>query len=84
MILALKLMAIAWLVVHFEPFQDLLLKIYQKVDQKSPYIAIIDGVHTILSCFKCASFHFVLLGTFNIWYAITAAVIATIYQKLIG
>jgi hypothetical protein len=82
MILALKLFLLSWFITHFEPLQDLFLRIYQKVDQKSPMIVIIDGVHNILSCFMCASFWFVLFGTWNLWFAIGGSMIASVWMKL--
>lgn len=41
-------------------------------------------ISDLLSCFKCVSFWVVLIGTFDIWNAITCAIIATIYDRFIN
>ena len=87
MILAFKLFLLAWLVVHFEPLQDFLQRMYNIIIIKKVskhLMGLIDAVHLILGCFKCASFWFVLVFGWNLWFAIGASMLASVWMRFIS
>jgi hypothetical protein len=72
--LSIKLFAIAWFVTNFELLQDFLEALYGKH-------FIFDQFLNVATCFKCLTFWLVLIGTFNPFYAIFAAMTAVLYDR---
>jgi hypothetical protein len=68
---------IGWWVANFAPIQSLIKK-YIK-----PYTHF-DYINTVLTCFKCLSFWATLIISLNGYEAITAAVIAYTYEKIMS
>lgn len=81
--LIIKGLLLSWLFVNFTPFQNFLNK-YVK-----PFI-FFDYLSGALSCVRCLSFWFVLIGgafmfnDFLIFEAISAAIIAYTYDRIIN
>lgn len=74
MFLEFKLLLIAWFVTHFEPVQELLQKLY--------LINRIEKLVDVITCFKCLSFWLVLIGTWDVFLAIVASLIAHLYDSI--
>jgi hypothetical protein len=76
--LAIRLFLSAWFITNFEPIKDHLKTLYARF-----FGTWLQVGFEILTCFKCLSFWLVFIGTFDPFYAIAAAFVATIYTDVV-
>jgi hypothetical protein len=72
---------LGWLFANFEPLQEALKPIKNKISDK---YYIVFYLKTAVSCHKCLSFWITLLLTSNIVLAAAAAFLAYVFDKLIN
>jgi len=72
---------LGWLISNFEPLQELLSKIKNKISDK---YFIVFYLKTSVSCHKCLSFWSTLIMSGNIWLAASASIIAFTFEQLIN
>ncbi len=68
----------SWFLADFQPLQDQWDKLFKKV----PQTALNEYLYTAVGCHKCLSMWITLAFTWNIFFAIGAAMLSQIYQKL--
>jgi hypothetical protein len=84
MIILIKIFLITWLITSFEPLQDVLTNLFDKIYQrtnKNPLKRIYDSLYTILTCQKCLSFWTTLIITQNIFMACGVSFVAFIFEN---
>lgn len=77
----LKGWLLAWMFVNFEPIQNLIAKYVKPFLFKNKFTSYFGQA---LSCHKCMSFWTILLMTENVYYAISGAILAYVFEKIMS
>jgi len=77
-LLVFKIFLSAWFFTNFDPITKAIYKLEDKLQSIPSWL--LNGFY-VLQCFKCLSFWSVLIITQDIWYALTASLIASVYDN---
>ncbi len=78
-LLGLKILLVAWFFTNFDPIQNIVHKIEDRVHDKR----IVNLIYPF-QCFKCLTFWSVLILTFNIWTALALSLLASLIASVYG
>jgi hypothetical protein len=90
LIMIVKPMLIAYFIITFEPFQNYIENSITEYFNKVAFDAGnykhigIDLFYTLITCFKCLTFWFTLLMTFNFYFAVLGYLGASLIKKHIN
>jgi hypothetical protein len=74
---------IAWFLANFEPLQDLIDYLWDKLPSRLTSIKIIDYIYIGLGCQKCLVLYICLITTGDIYMSLLLSFIAYIQEKII-